>query len=193
MPNKSRAIIQCNRDGEDIQMFSSVQEAGLALGIGDTGHIYKSIKYGLVAHGYRWRWVDEPLVDISSYGMRLKKVVAYKDDRETIYPSIVAASNELGASVSHIQMAILTGGVAKGYRFRLLGDPVKPLARRSSRSRAIVSIDDDGHIMGEYGSAKEAALLLGVSGPAIYWCLSKSHADSKCKGYRLRYKDEYQG
>ena len=191
MPLAPRAIVQCSKDGEDIRVFPSALEACEAVGTKHKVHIYKSIKYGVVAFGYRWRWIDEPLKDAQGYNMRLKPVIASKDGIETEYDNIVIASKDIGATISHIQEAILTGGTAKGYQIRLKGEEQKPKAKRSSRYKEVIAIDDDGNIVKQWASVYDASKELGVIDAAIYWCVSPKHPNAKCKGYRLRYKEGY--
>ena len=191
MPLRPREVIQCDKDGSDIRWFSSALDACASLGVNGKEHIYKSIKYGVVAFGYRWRWADEPIVTPQSYDMRLKPIIAFKDGIDIEYPNIGIASKETGASISHIQDVILTGGQAKGYRFRLAGSPSKPIAKRQPKRKAVVAIDDQGDIVQEWPCAYDAAKGLGVIDAAIYHALNKKYPNAKCKGYQLRYKDEY--
>lgn len=169
-------------------VFPSVQEACEALGIKSKDAIYKAIKYGLLAKGYRWRYLNTPLTPPQSYAMRLKPVIVSKDDIDIEYPSIVEASKATGASVSHIQQAIITGGLAKGFRFRLAG--VKPKPNQGRHHKTVIAFDDKGHIVKRWGSVKEAAIDLGVIGAAIYWAVNPKHPNATCKGYRLRYEDD---
>lgn len=188
MPLTPRAIVQCTKEGEDIKTFPSALDACKELGIKNKEHIYKSIKYGVVAYGYRWRFADEPLVEPQTYGMRLKPVIATKDGIDVEHPSIVAASKETGATVSHIQECILTGGKAKGYRFRLAGTDPKPVAKRGVRYKVVVALDDDGNIAKRWPCVYDAARDLGVIDAAIYWAVNPKHPNAKCKGYWLRYE-----
>ena len=183
-----RAIVQCDKDGNDIRYFPSVKEACIELGIANKEHIYRSIKYGVVAYDCRWRYADEPLVEPVGFDMRLKPVIAAKDNVEEEYPSIVSASKATGASISHIQEAILTGGVAKGYRFYLAG--TSPKQKKPRFRKAVVAIDEDNNILKEWPSAYDAALDLGVNLSAIYLCINPKRRYSQCKGYRLKYKDD---
>ena len=188
MPLTPRAIVQCDRDGKDIRSFPSVIEACKELGITNKEHIYRSIKYGVVAFGYRWRYLDEPLAEMQGYNMRLKPVIATdRDGVDHEYKSIVDASSDLGVSVSHIQEAIITGGLAKGYRFRLLGADPKP--KKNRHRNVVVALDDEGNIIKQWPSVYDAAENLGVIPSAIYWAINPKHKNAKCKGHRLRYKD----
>lgn len=188
MPLTPRAIFQCTRNGEDIRVFGSVNDICNALHISSKDKIYKAIKYGLVAYGYRWRYEDELLVDPSHYDMRLKPIIAYKDDASISYPSISKASLELDISISLIQQAIITGGKAKGYRFALQGEASKEPARRRITRKAVVALDEEGNIIKEWDNVKSASKDLSVSPSFLYWCLSPKR-NVKCKGYKLRYKE----
>ena len=188
MPLTPRAVVQCTREGEDIKAFPTVIDACKELGIKNKEHIYKSIRHGVVAFGYRWRYLDEPLVEPQAYDMRLKAVVAVKDSVDQEFPSIVEASKATGATVSHIQQAILTGGKAKGYCFRLKGSG--PKEAKGRHCRAVVAVDDSGSTIREWPSVYATAESLGVIPAAIYQAINSRRPDAKCKGYRLRYKGD---
>lgn len=187
MPLTPRAIVQCTREGKDIKAFPTISDACKELGITNKERIYKSIRHGVVAFGYRWRYADEPLAEPQGYGMRLKPIIATKDGVDKEYSNIVVASNEIGATISHIQEAILTGGVAKGYRFRMKG--TEPKKKKDRHRKTVYAIDDDGNVVKEWPCVYDAAAALGVIPAAIYLTINPKRPEARCKGYRLRYKE----
>lgn len=185
MPLTARAIVQCGKDGKDIQFFESAEKACKTLGILNKGHLYKAIKYGLICRDFRWRWVDSPLADPQSYDMRGKAVLATKGEDKKRYKHVAEASRATGASVSSIQQAILTGGLAKGYRYKLVGSKSKPIAKRSPKVLGVVALNEKGKTIKRWPSVIIAAIELGISPSAVYYAVH--HPGSKCQGFRLKY------
>ena len=185
MPLTARAIVQCGKDGKDIRSFESAEKACKTLGILNRGHLYKAIKYGLICRDFRWRWADSPLVKPQSYDMRGKAVIAIQGEDKKRYKNVAEASRATGATVSSIQQAILTGGMAKGYRFKLVGSKAKPIAKRSPKVLGVVSLNEKGKAIKRWPSVIIAAIELGVSPSAVYYAVH--HPGSKCQGFRLKY------
>ena len=185
MPLTARSIVQCGTDGKDIQSFESAEKACKTLGILNRGHLYKAIKYGLICKDFRWRWADSPLVEPQSYDMRGKAVIAIQGEVKKRYKNVAEASKATGATISSIQQAILTGGLAKGYRFKLVGYKAKPIAKRSPKVLEVVALNEKGKAIRRWPSVIIAAIELGVSPSAVYYAVH--HPGSKCQGFRLKY------
>lgn len=190
MANSPVKVVMCSKKGKDIATFKSAREACKKNGISSPSNIYKAIKYGLIVKGYRWRFIDQPLMDLVSYDMKNKPIVAIKDDIRKEYESIDKASKELGISISHIEQAIITGGIAKGYRFFILGEKEKDIPRRNNRKKEVVILDENNNILESFGSVNEASIYLGVIPSAVYYALNKKNKNARCKGKILRYKED---
>lgn len=193
MPNVARKVIMCDKAGNDLQTFSSTLEAARSFGLHRTvTAISKAIRHGKCAYGYRWRYADEPLY-IKPKGTpgKARKIIAVDEQgKEIILPSISGASRKLGIGVSSIESALISGCAAKGYRFHYEGSSPAKSYKHDRHHLGVEVLDEEGNIVGVYDSAKEAAAALGVIPAAVYRCLNPKNKDAKCKGYRLRYKEE---
>lgn len=192
MPNVPRKVIQCDRAGNDLREFPSIKEAQLSFGSTKGNSINKAIRHGCCAFGYRWRYAGEPL-SIKPEGTpgRSRRVIAIdKDGNEDILPSLSEASRKLGIGITAIESALLMGCKAKGYHFRYEDKPMAASYKHDRHNRKVVAIDEANQIVAEYPSAKDCAASLDVIKAAVYRCLSQKGLNAKCKGYRLRYKDD---
>ena len=191
MALKARKVIKCDKNGKDLQGFSSAKEAALSFGSDCPSAISKAICHGNCAFGYRWRYENEPLF-VKPTGTPGKKrgVVAIRetDKKETLFPSISSASRELSIGVTAIESALLMGCLAKGYRFRYEGEELASTYKNKKKRLEVVAIDDSGKEIMTYPCAYDAAKAIGVSVGAIYRCLNERNPDAKCQGYRFRYK-----
>ncbi len=193
MPNVPRKVVQCDRSGNDLREFSSAKEAALSLGFLTPNAINKAVRHGRCAFGYRWRYADMPLY-IKPEGTpgKSRRIVAIaKDGGEEAFPSLSEASRKLGIGITAIESALQMACKAKGYRFRYEGEALAKSYKHERYRRKVVAIDDDGGIVAEYPCAMECARSLGVIKAAVYRCLREKDSKAKCKGHRLKYKDEY--
>lgn len=192
MPNTARKVIQCDRSGNDLREFVSAKEAALSFGSTNGNAINKAIRHGNCAFGYRWRYADEPIY-IKPEGTpgKSRSIVAIDENgTESIFSSLSEASRQLGIGLSAIESALHTGCAAKGFHFRYEGEPIAKSFKREKHRKAIIAIDDECQVVAQYASAYECAANLGVIPAAVYRCLNKNNPDAKCKGYRLRYKND---
>ena len=191
MAGVARKVVQCDKDGNEIRVFISAKEASESFGSRWSTNIHKAIKYGSLAFGYRWKYLGGNLEDIpiGTPGKARKVVAVSVITKDSItYPSISEASRQLGIGITSIESSLQTGSKAKGYRFHYEDVGTMPISRKRI-STAVVAIDENDEIALEFPSAKEAAIALGITSGAIYWCLNRKRPDSKCKGYRWRYKE----
>ena len=193
MPNVPRKVVKCDRSGNDLREFSSAKEAALSLGFALPNAINKAIRHGNCAFGYRWRYADMPLY-IKPEGTpgKSRAIVAIAENGdEEMFPSLSETSRKLGVGLTAIESALLMGCEAKGYHFRYEGETLAKSYKHERHKRKVVAIDDEGKIVAEYSCAMECANSRGVIKAAVYRCLKEKDSKAKCKGHRLRYKDEY--
>lgn len=194
MKDRSRKVIQCDLEGNEIRVFDSAAQAATSYGSKWATSIHKAIKYGLVFYSSRWKYEGEELVELlkATPGLR-RKVVAVNlaTKEETVFPSMSEASRQLSLGLTSIESSLQTGGKAKGYTFYYEDVGPMPKERKIRTRNAIVALNDEGEIVREWKSAYDAAKELGVINAAVYRCLNKGNLNAKCKGYRLRYKNDY--
>ena len=190
MARTPRKVIQCDKDGKAIASFPSAKAASLSFGSPYPNAIFRAIRYGVTAFGYRWRYEGEDCVNpIKKTPGKRRPIISIKiDNQERLFESLSNASKDLGVGISAIEHALLTGGQVKGYRFCYAdADAVIP-AKSQPLTRSIEVIDEVGQVVATYLSAKEASKALGVSLSMIYWCTAHKSKQRRCKGYRLRYQ-----
>lgn len=193
MSNTPRKVVQCDKEGNDLRTFNSAKEAALSFGSVTANAVNKAIRHGHCAFGYRWRYFGQPLY-IKPEGTPGKKrgiLAIDKEGNETLFPSLSEASRKLDIGLTTIESALLKGHEAKGYHFRYEGEPLARSYKHDRHRRSVVAIDEQGDIVAEYASASDCAASLGVITAAVYRCLREKGSKAKCKGYRLRYKDQY--
>lgn len=193
MPNVPRKVVQCDRLGNDLREFNSAKEAAFSLGFATANAINKAVRHGNCAFGFRWRYADQPLYikPMGTPGKSRKIIALGEEGSETTFPSISEASRKLGIGITAIESALLMGCEAKGYHFRYEGEPLAKSYKHDRHKRKVIAIDDKGRIIAEYPCAFDCAKTLGVIKAAVYRCLKEKDSKAKCKGHRLRYKDEY--
>ena len=192
MANRARKVIQCDTSGQEIRCFQSASEASFAMGSRYATSIHRSIQYGSLAFGYRWKYEGEELKSIQSGtpGVRRKVIsIDMSTMEETLYQSLSEASRLLGIKLSAIEAALQTGCIADGYRFRYEGMDIVTQAKKHCFRRSIVGIGEAGEVK-HWSSAYDASKELDVSSGAIYGCLNNKNPNAKCKGYRLRYEED---
>ncbi len=188
-PNK---VVQCDLEGKDLLVFVSAKEAAFSLGKNDPSKINKAIRHGYPLYGYRWRYLDSPLIFRPTGTPGRSRRIAVTDlegNYLSFYPSLATASKETGIGLTAIENALLTGNKAKGYRFYYEEEGLRVNKKDSHPSSPIVKLDANLIPVGEYASAKEAAKELGVHVSAIYNSLNDKNGKKKCKGHYWRYKD----
>ena len=191
MAGKPRQVVQCDLSGTEIRSFESASEAASFYGSKYATNIHKAIKYGLTAHGYRWKYEGGMLVDMPKGTPGAKRGIIGINlctNEEMAFPSISMASRQLGIGITTIESALQTGSKAKGYSFYYADTGPMPKEKKSRTRRAILGLDEKGNIIKTWASAYDAAKELGVIDAAIYGCINSKNPNAKCKGYRLRYK-----
>ena len=192
MSNVATKVIQCDKEGNDLREFSSAKEAQLFFGSKTGNSISKAIKHGNCAFGYRWRYVGQPLYikPEGTPGKRRAIIARDLNGAETSYPSISEASRKLGVGITSIESSLLMGCTVKCYRFRYEGEPFSESFKHKRNRRKVLVFDEDGNVIKEYESAYDCAKDLGVIPGAVYRCLRGDKPNARCKGHRLRFKQE---
>lgn len=191
MAGTARKVIQCDTSGKEIRCFDSSRQAALSFGSIWPSSIHRSIKYGVTAFGFRWKYVGDELIKKArgTPGSK-RKVIAIAGDIALPFESLSKASRILGIKLSTIEHAILTGDKVKGYRFYYQDIGPGLMEKKGRSKKPVVAVDNCGKPIKEWSSVIAAAFSLEVVPSAVYWCLNKKHPNAKCKGYRFRYKED---
>lgn len=190
MPGIAHKIIQCDLEGNELRQFSSAKDAAEWIGVKYPTAIRRAIKCGVVAYGYRWKYAGKELIPLpkATPGVKRRVVaVNLETGRETLFASISEASRVLGIGVSHISNALITGCKGNNYRFFYEEAGAESLSKKPRPCHEILCYGKRGEPKRVFASAKECALALGVSVPAVYRCINAKRSQPRCQGYRLRY------
>ncbi len=190
MSNIAKKVVAVDNDGNDAHIFDNAKIAANHFSSNYPNSIFRSIRYGVKAFGYRWKYLGEELISppIPKKG-RKTGVIARKEEtgEELSYSSLSEASRCLRIGLSAIESALLTGNKSKGYRFRYQGEEVRVPAKKRPMKLEVVALNDNREVAMRFSSVTSAAEHFHVVPSAIYRCLRKGSEDRRCKGYYWRY------
>lgn len=194
----SKPILQYDLDGTLLNKYSSQLEASEKLHLKFSTGISKCClsKQG-IAHGYIWRFEDDPLINLNEQLKTIRSVpiICYNRDGKEIarYDSIKDASKQTNINDDAISKVTLhQRSSAGGFIWRKYGDPLNISEIKNlkfSGKRKVKQYDMNWNFIKEYNSLKEAADATGAKWQAIQRvCLGNRQST---KGYRWEYVEDY--
>lgn len=192
MSNRPRSIIMCSSNGEELKIFATAKDAAEYLGKTWPNPIYRSINYGTLAFGYRYKYQGEEL-KIAKEGTPGKRraiiAIDIKHNKEFEFISISECSRQMHISITAIESALHYGHKVKGHHFKYKDEELVPQSQKNARKRHVLLLDDEGNIVKEYSSVHELAAAYGVTIGAIYQYVNPKILPKRFRGYFVRYKE----
>lgn len=122
MPDSSRPVEQIDPDtGRNIRTFPGVCRAARAFGLSSGSDLYRAAHTGSICCGFLWRYAD-------CRGYPVERLDPDTGALDAVFLSVVTAG---GPDPGPVCRALVDGGVAGGYRWRMLDEPAIERARGS--------------------------------------------------------------
>lgn len=184
-----RSVVQINRYGEFVQVFTTTQDAGKAMGVQGSDIWSVCSKNTNYAKGFIWRYKDEYKED--EFGYYLDKtfiqmmpngifVNKYKGTR-----ALIDSTNlELVKIIKCCKDKVSTTG---GYKWCI--EEESNISRPQKRRKAIICLDKNMNFICEYDSLTDGANAVNVQPTHISICCR--NPQKSAGGYRWMYKDDY--
>lgn len=159
-PLLNKQVYQYSLEGDFINEFESVKEAGEFVGSAFSGVISNACNYKTISYGYLWSYEKVDKLDIDDFNINVQKVKVHVYDFDRTYlksfETLSECSKELNiGKIQTITNAIYSGKKVKNWYFSTALYDELPIVKQLDNTCSIYQYSLDGNYIRSFSNLKE--------------------------------------